>query len=207
MHVTWNLNSINSSTILHQLNLHQNIQLHSKKKMVPIINFMSVIFMILFSALSIGGNAQITDTDGDPLINGGKYVILPKGISVNGGLTITSPCPYYITRSKDETFPGIPVTISSPFKIPFILPGLPISISFDYIIIDTCMKSFKWQVITDEKTSKSYVRTSGTGWSTDFSVFEDQIKAGSYRIKYNINDFSVSDGPNVAAGPVWSMGW
>ncbi|CAO2832857.1 unnamed protein product [Amaranthus hypochondriacus] len=149
-----------------------------------VMNLMSVIFMILFSSLLISGNnAQITDTDGDLLRNGGKYFIRPQGISVNGGLTITSPCPYYITRSKDETYPGIPVTISSPLKIGIILPGIPISISFDELIIDTCMQSLKWQVVTEENTGKSYVRTGGSDWTwPDFSILGN---AGSYKIKYN----------------------
>ncbi|CAO2832856.1 unnamed protein product [Amaranthus hypochondriacus] len=151
-----------------------------------VINFTSVIFMILFSALLISGNnAQITDTDGDLLRNGGKYFIRPQGISVNGGLTITSPCPYYITRSKDETFPGIPVTISTPFKIPFIHPGFPVSIRFDVIIIDTCMQSLKWQVVTEESTGKSYVRTGGSDLSPDFSIWGSGAAGGSYKINYN----------------------
>ncbi|CAO2832855.1 unnamed protein product [Amaranthus hypochondriacus] len=139
--------------------------------------------MILFSTLLISGNnAQIKDTDGDPLINGGNYFIIPKGISVNGGLTITSPCPYYITRSKDETFPGIPVTISSPSNIPFIYEGLPISIRFDFIKIDTCMQSLKWQVIADESTGKSYVRTGATHLTwPDFYI----LGYASYKIRHN----------------------
>ncbi|CAO2832854.1 unnamed protein product [Amaranthus hypochondriacus] len=153
-----------------------------------VINFTSVIFMILFSALLISGNnAQITDTDGDLLRNGGKYFILPRDINVNGGLTIASPCPYYITRSKYEIHPGIPVTISSPFKIGVIPPGLPISISFDFIIIDTCMQSLTWQVIADESTGKSYVRTGGSGLSANFSIFGSGA-GGSYKIIYNKAD-------------------
>ncbi|KMS98700.1 hypothetical protein BVRB_3g069490 [Beta vulgaris subsp. vulgaris] len=95
-----------------------------------------------------------------------QYYIIPQSLGFGGGLTLkskagTSPCPLYIGRENDETSPGIPVRISSPFMIATITPSLPINLVFK----DTpsiCMQPLGWQVIPDGTTGQSYVATGGS---------------------------------------------
>ncbi|CAO2827754.1 unnamed protein product [Amaranthus hypochondriacus] len=144
--------------------------------------------LLFFCALSIA-TAFVLDTDGEPLVNGGRYYIVPQSIGVGGGLTRTlvtkiTPCFYHITRDKDETSPGIPVRISSPFEITVINPGLPISIAFDDRIIDFCMRSMIWRVFADKTTGQSFVVTGGSVSRPSFTIEETQEDTNYvYKIK------------------------
>ncbi|KMS98968.1 hypothetical protein BVRB_3g067080 [Beta vulgaris subsp. vulgaris] len=132
------------------------------------ISLISLTLLLIFSALSIS-TAFVLDTDGEPLVNGGQYYIIPQSAGIMGrGLTLiskpdASPCPLHITRDKDETSLGIPATITSPFKVEFITDSVPINIVFK----DTpniCVQSLAWQMIPDETTGQFYVATGGSGF-------------------------------------------
>ncbi|XP_057543424.1 kunitz-type trypsin inhibitor-like 2 protein [Amaranthus tricolor] len=146
-----------------------------------------ITLLLFFSVLSIA-TAVILDTDGEPLVNGGRYFIVPQSIGIGGGLTRTlvtkiTPCFYHITRDKNETFPGILVKISSPFEITVINPGLPIRITFDDRIIDFCMRSMTWRVFADKTTGQSYVVTGGSVSQPSFTIEETQEDTNVYKIK------------------------
>ncbi|XP_010693620.2 kunitz-type trypsin inhibitor alpha chain [Beta vulgaris subsp. vulgaris] len=149
----------------------------------------TITLLLIFSALSIS-IASILDTDGEPLVNGGQYYIIPQSAGIMGrGLTLiskpdASPCPLHITRDKDETSLGIPVTITSPFKVEFITDSVPINIVFK----DTpniCVQSLAWQMIPDETTGQFYVATGGSGFLPTESFMV--VKIGDknvYKMRY-----------------------
>ncbi|XP_057249362.1 trypsin inhibitor 1B [Beta vulgaris subsp. vulgaris] len=147
--------------------------------------------LLIFSTLSIA-TAFILDTDGEPLFNSRKYYILPQSLGFGGGLTRTTkntdlPCPYYVTRDKDETSNGMPLIISSPFRMLQIPLSSPVYIAFEQMIT-VCIQSMGWRLIPDDSTGRSYVGTGASGFDLTqrFTIehagseFENNV----YKIRY-----------------------
>nr|CAA56343.1 Kunitz trypsin inhibitor [Glycine max] len=77
----------------------------------------------------------VFDTEGNPIRNGGTYYVLPvirgKGGGIEFAKTETETCPLTVVQSPFEGLQrGLPLIISSPFKILDITEGLILSLKF-----------------------------------------------------------------------------
>ncbi|XP_057543426.1 kunitz trypsin inhibitor 4-like [Amaranthus tricolor] len=154
----------------------------------------STTILFIFSTLSIAAAAGgfVLDSDGEPLFNGRQYYMIPQTIGIGGGLTRTTkddytPCPYYVTRDKDETSNGMPLTISSPLKILYLPESSSVSIAFQEMIT-VCIQSMGWGVVPDDSAGKLYVATGGdnVNWKFLIKQAEEESRNNVYNIRiYN----------------------
>ncbi|MQI32350.1 hypothetical protein EI016_24570, partial [Escherichia coli] len=79
----------------------------------------------------------VPDIDGNPLRNGGTYYILPVFRGMGGGIerarTGNETCPLTVVQSRSEVSNGLPIRISSPYRIAIIKEGLPLELSFTFV--------------------------------------------------------------------------
>ncbi|XP_021746671.1 trypsin inhibitor 1B-like [Chenopodium quinoa] len=125
-------------------------------------------------AVSMPSTAYIRDEDGEPLLNGGTYYIIPQRTN-GGGLTVaqkaqTTPCPLFIAQEKDGSSNGHAFKITSPISSKY----LPFGPTEFYLtkVTTTCTKPLAWRLITDNATGHIYV-AAGTTQSlgpTAFSI-------------------------------------
>ncbi|XP_021748519.1 factor Xa inhibitor BuXI-like [Chenopodium quinoa] len=151
----------------------------------------TLLLLVLSPSPSVAG--PILDVDGDILQNGGDYYILPAFrpliSSAEGGLRLTpaedsSPCPLFITHDWSKR--GLPVKISTLFKIPILKTSYPIIFSFEKVST-TCNKPLRWWVAPSDANDKSYVivGTSGPFKPTySFHIEENKYAKGFYFIKF-----------------------
>ncbi|XP_027335227.1 trypsin inhibitor B-like [Abrus precatorius] len=102
-----------------------------------------------FSYLPWATAGVVVDTDGNPIINGGAYYISPVIWAVGGGIgyakTGNETCPLSVVV-ENELSPGLPIRISSPFKILYINTGLPLDLAFT--AVPKCAPTpSKWTVV------------------------------------------------------------
>ena len=148
--------------------------------------------LFIFSVLFIVTEALVLDSDGEPVFNGGQYYMIPQNIGFGGGLTRTTkddytPCPYYVTRDKDETSNGMPLTISSPLKILYLPESSSVSIAFQEMIT-VCIQSMGWGVVPDDLAGKLYVTTGGDNVNWKFLI--KQAEGESRNNVYNIRIYN-----------------
>ncbi|XP_021775595.1 trypsin inhibitor 2-like [Chenopodium quinoa] len=117
--------------------------------------------------------AYITDEDGELVLNGGTYYIIPQRTANGGGLTVaqkqqTSACPLFIAQEKDGSSNGHPFKITSPISSKY----LPFGPTEFYIVDDTttCTKPLSWRFTRDNATGHIYV-AAGTTQSLGPSPF------------------------------------
>ncbi|MQL41581.1 hypothetical protein EI012_27125, partial [Escherichia coli] len=92
----------------------------------------------------------VPDIDGNPLRNGGTYYILPVFRGMGGGIerarTGNETCPLTVVQSRSEVSNGLPIRISSPYRIAIIKEGLPLELSFTFV--PTCSPTpSKWTIV------------------------------------------------------------
>ncbi|XP_028797075.1 trypsin inhibitor DE-3-like [Neltuma alba] len=77
--------------------------------------------LFLFFFALVSAKPAFVDTDGNNIINGGYYYILPVVWGPGGGVDIASTsnetCPLSVVQTSSELFNGSPIRISSPHKI------------------------------------------------------------------------------------------
>ncbi|XP_021748572.1 trypsin inhibitor BvTI-like [Chenopodium quinoa] len=143
---------------------------------------------LLLLVLSPSPSVAIVDGDGDILRNGGYYYILPHSSS-KGGLTLTpakdsSLCPLFITQDSSNSR-GLPVKISTVYRIPYLSSGFPIDFSFDKVT--TCYKSPHWWVAPSDANNKSYVLVGASGPFKPtyyYNIVEAKTGKNVYNIKF-----------------------
>ncbi|RBG51717.1 hypothetical protein BRM46_05655, partial [Xanthomonas oryzae pv. oryzae] len=108
--------------------------------------------LFLLSALifySPSTTAQVTDGSGNIVKNGGQFYLLPRIFSLGGGIrrmkTGSETSLLSVVQSPIETDPGLPVTISSPYRVEFIPEG-PVYLGFD---IPVGANSLEWTAVGD----------------------------------------------------------
>ena len=96
--------------------------------------------------------AFVLDTDGEPLRNGGTYYILPAIWARGGGIGRTATgnetCPLTVVQLPSELDNGLPIRISSPYKIAYIYEGLPLDLAFTFVPLCSPTPS-KWTIIEE----------------------------------------------------------
>ncbi|KAG2281610.1 hypothetical protein Bca52824_052830 [Brassica carinata] len=87
----------------------------------PLVSFL--ITLMLAAAVCTHGENRVNDTDGNPLRTTAQYLILPLSPRSNGGGLLPVPvklqplCPLGISQSSVKALPGLPVSFSYPYAI------------------------------------------------------------------------------------------
>ncbi|CAJ1802198.1 unnamed protein product [Sphenostylis stenocarpa] len=94
-----------------------------------------LLLSIFTSNLHSAAADAVTDRDGDALRNGGTYHILPLFGVRDGGVELAATgnetCPLTIVQSStSQIFRGLPVRISSPYRMAYITEGLTLNLAF-----------------------------------------------------------------------------
>ena len=109
------------------------------KSSIPTTTTSTLLTLFLLSAftshLPSAGADAVTDRDGAAIRNGGTYHILPLFGVKNGGLELAATrnetCPLTVVQSRTaQIFRGLPVRISSPYRIAYISEGLILNLAF-----------------------------------------------------------------------------
>ncbi|XP_027335229.1 trypsin inhibitor DE-3-like [Abrus precatorius] len=104
----------------------------------------------LFSYLPWATADFVLDIDGNPIVNGAAYHILPAIWAVGGGIayakTGNETCPLTVVVENSEVDPGLPIKISSPALIAFITTDLRLELAFT--TVPKCAPTpSKWTVV------------------------------------------------------------
>ncbi|XP_054787963.1 trypsin inhibitor B-like [Prosopis cineraria] len=115
--------------------------------------FLSFVFFLLFAFTATTISADMVfDSDGEVMINGGKYYLSPS-TSIGGGAIVSAAIRNGDSHSCSLAVVSAPyakgwaVTISSPHLTTFISTALPLYISFAYLPPNVCTDSPNWVVI------------------------------------------------------------
>ncbi|XP_021723112.1 factor Xa inhibitor BuXI-like [Chenopodium quinoa] len=146
----------------------------------------TLLLLVLSPVSSVA--APVLDTDGDLVINGGNYHIIPHLLGT-GGLALTegntsSPCPLFITQELYTK--GLPISMSSPLRIRFLMTSMPIEFYFNRVYA-TCNKELRWWVAEEDENNNSYVIVGADGEFKDTYAFKiEEAKTGKnvYNIKF-----------------------
>ncbi|XP_020208052.1 trypsin inhibitor A [Cajanus cajan] len=128
--------------------------------------------LFLLCALTSAIADAVTDRDGDALRNGGTYHILPLFGVKDGGIELATTgnesCPLSVVQSPSgATFRGLPIRISSPYRVAYISEGLILSLAF--ASAPSCAPSPpKWTVVKGlpegEAVKLPGYRSTVSGW-------------------------------------------
>ncbi|XP_074287497.1 kunitz trypsin inhibitor 5-like [Silene latifolia] len=123
--------------------------------------FLASITLVLLSILPPSTAIIVlpVDIDGDFILNGGEYYIIP--ITTTSGFTYTQKhkeCPLYITPEKTENSPGTPVKINVAISATIVDLNIPIVLTFKGPT--PCNESLIWRQTLDP-TRKFYFTTGG----------------------------------------------
>ncbi|XP_054779556.1 trypsin inhibitor DE-3-like [Prosopis cineraria] len=139
---------------------------------------------VLFAFISSFATAQfVLDIEGNYLINGGTYYILPHIWALGGGLKLAKTgnetYPLSVVQSPFETDNGLPWRITSPLRIKFI----PANTSLDFSTLGKVPRLWKWAVVEEEDGNKpvKIIRYENTlkGW---FKI--QQYNSWAYKIVF-----------------------
>ncbi|RYR40199.1 hypothetical protein Ahy_A09g045910 [Arachis hypogaea] len=146
---------------------------------------------ILFAFISIHlpslATAELVDTDGNLLENGGLYFILPVFRGNGGGIgrisTGNETCPLTVVQQRSEVDNGSPIIISSPLKIPFLREGFSLDLSFSFVPFCTPTPS-KWTLV------KGLLE--GEGATVKLTGFYENEMQGWFEIRKHLDDYKLS---------------
>ncbi|KAG5027490.1 hypothetical protein JHK82_023340 [Glycine max] len=145
----------------------------------------------------------VFDTEGNPIRNGGTYYVLPvirgKGGGIEFAKTETETCPLTVVQSPFEVSKGLPLIISSPFKILDITEGLILSLSFTYVPPCASTPS-RWTVILKGLPEELHVKLTGykntiDGW---FRIQRASSESNYYKLVFCTSNDDSSCGDIVA---------
>ncbi|TKY66247.1 Kunitz-type trypsin inhibitor KTI1 [Spatholobus suberectus] len=146
------------------------------------------------SYLPSATTAFVLDTDGDPLLNGGTYYVLPvirgKGGGIELAKTGNETCPLTVVQSPLDK--GLPTRISSPYRILYIYEGLPLNIQFTVVPLCASTPS-KWTIVEGLLEGPA-VKITGyantvAGW---FSIEKASLDYNDYKLVFSEIDGSIS---------------
>ncbi|XP_074288046.1 chymotrypsin inhibitor 3-like [Silene latifolia] len=154
--------------------------------------FLASITLVLLSILPVSSADRALDSDGDPIINGREYYIIP--ISGTSGLTYTQKhfqCPLYITKEKTENSPGTPVKISVTINIRTVIYlDEPIGLAFKSPT--PCDDSPEWKQTWVTWDQNVYITTGGVRTVPDslpFFITETDMSSDFiYALKFSVSD-------------------
>ncbi|KAK4269874.1 hypothetical protein QN277_022972 [Acacia crassicarpa] len=136
----------------------------------------------LFAFIASSAKAFVIDAEGEPVVNGGTYYILPFINVLGGGLTLAKTgnetCPLSV-----KPYPSLPIHLEHglPWKIasPLRIRYLPTNVWVDFFTVDETIPSCvpfpsSWTIVEEEDGVKS-VKVSGHGYENTIT--------GVFRIK------------------------
>ncbi|KAI4347378.1 hypothetical protein L6164_008194 [Bauhinia variegata] len=113
----------------------------------------TAILALSFFLFAFATADTVLDTDGNRLLNGGIYYILPAFRGMGGGLALTrvgrETCPRTVVQSFSELSNGLPVRISTPPRIAIIRTGWNVDIEFITVPACTSKYSSAWHIPED----------------------------------------------------------
>ncbi|MED6214170.1 hypothetical protein PIB30_100287, partial [Stylosanthes scabra] len=135
----------------HTLHPRATQELKKMKPTTTTTNVFAIFLVFAFISIHLPSLATaLVDIDGNLVRNGGSYYILPVMRGNGGGIGRTATgnetCPLTVVQQRSEVDNGIPVVISSPFRIGFLKEGLPLELSFPFVPLCTPTPS-KWTLV------------------------------------------------------------
>ncbi|KAG2321829.1 hypothetical protein Bca52824_015042 [Brassica carinata] len=131
------------------------------------MNLMFYFLLGLTASLTATVNAggPVLDTDGDFILDGGSYYVLP--IFSGGGLTLTprggTQYPLYIGQEYSDVNRGIPVIFSNcRSEFGFVLESVNLNIEMD-VKATMCVESTYWWVSESDVAIKKFFVVAGVG--------------------------------------------
>ncbi|QCE11196.1 trypsin inhibitor DE-3-like [Vigna unguiculata] len=111
-------------------------------------------------------SADVVDTDGKLVENGGIYFLRPVIITGNGGgvefaATGNETCPLSVIQNPDPFSNGLPVQISSPFRIRYIYEGL--ILNFGFTVVPPCAPTPSFWIPVKGEEEELSVKLNGYG--------------------------------------------
>ncbi|XP_028805574.1 kunitz-type trypsin inhibitor alpha chain-like [Neltuma alba] len=121
-----------------------------------------ILFCLFLFALPTSNLAQeLLDADGDILINGGSYYILPAFGGKGGGLELArtegDTCPLTVVQARSETSRGLPAAIWTPPRIAFLSSHFYLNIEFEPKNSSACHpheSRLRWEVEEESQQVK-----------------------------------------------------
>ncbi|BAU02088.1 hypothetical protein LR48_Vigan213s000900 [Vigna angularis] len=160
--------------------------------------FLSLFLLCAFTSNLPSASADLVDTDGNPIQNGGVYFITPVIVTGNGGglefaATGNETCPLSVVQNPNPFSNGFPVHISSPLRILFISEGTILTLGFTFVPPCAPTPSV-WTPVKGEEEELSvkltgYDNTVG-GW---FKIQSVPVDIGGYNILFCPLDSSSCD--------------
>ncbi|KAK7256227.1 hypothetical protein RIF29_29666 [Crotalaria pallida] len=140
----------------------------------------ALFFLVAITTHLPSATAQpVLDTEGNPLRNGGTYYILPVIRGFGGGIELAQTgndtCPLTVALSRSEVSDGIPITISSLFRILFVTERSPLELSFSDTDLPSCIPTPpKWNIVKGETAE---------GWSIKVTDDDSEQEPGWFYIQ------------------------
>ncbi|RDY09284.1 Kunitz-type trypsin inhibitor KTI1, partial [Mucuna pruriens] len=131
----------------------------------------------------------VFDTNGEPVINGGTYYVLPvirgRGGGIERALTGNETCPLTVLQSPNELSKGLPIRFSSPFFFPYIAQGFPLIISFTFVPFCSPIPS-SWTIV-DGLPEGLAVKLTGyeNTVSGVFTIAKSSLELNSYKLLFH----------------------
>ncbi|CAJ1778907.1 unnamed protein product [Sphenostylis stenocarpa] len=158
---------------------------------MKIMSLLPFFLLCAFTSYFSSATAEfVLDTAGNPLRNGGVYFLRPVIITANGGgaefaATGNETCPLTVVQSPSPFSNGLPVKISSLFKIMYISEGLILYIGFTVVPPCAPTPSF-WTVVKGEEGEGLSVKLTGyndplRGW---FKIKRVSVDIGGYNLLF-----------------------
>ncbi|XP_057718931.1 factor Xa inhibitor BuXI-like [Arachis stenosperma] len=145
---------------------------------------------ILFAFISFHlpslATAELLDTDGDLIQNGGLYYILPVFRGNGGGIGRTTTgnetCPLTVVQQRSEVDNGLPIKISSLALILYLYEGLPLDLSFSAVPLCTPIPS-RWTLVKG--------LLGGKGATVKLTGFYENEVQGWFEIRKHLDDYKL----------------
>ncbi|CAH8359358.1 unnamed protein product [Eruca vesicaria subsp. sativa] len=166
------------------------------------MNPMFDVLFVLTAVLAATANAgrPVLDTDGDFILDGGSYYVLP--IFSGGGLTLSprggNQCPLYIGQEDSDVNRGIPVKFSNPkSRFGFVLESVNLNIKMD-VKATICVQSTYWWIAESDMGTKKFFVVAGPKPEEDslksfFQIKKTQYFHNGYTIAFCPNEYDCID--------------
>jgi hypothetical protein len=111
---------------------------------------------------------DVVDAEGNPVLVGAEYYVLPAVDGSGGGLTlkmrVNNSCPLYVAQEDSEKSRGLPV-VFRPAKgqtgnYSSVIVQEHVNLNVNMAAVTTCVQSTAWSVQNDANTTKRFIKAS-----------------------------------------------